>query len=89
MRITLLGGAITASILTARPGASAFALTPVLESALSMQKKAEEKEKAELEGQFDKKSQNANKLSVEAVLLPLRSPPYHLHPPKTRPPTFT
>lgn len=62
MRITLMGGAITASILTAGPGASAFALTPVLESALSVQKKAEEKEKAELEGQFVKKSQNANKL---------------------------
>lgn len=62
MRITLLGGAITASILTAGPGASVFAFSPALESALSVQKKAEEKEKEKLEAQFVQKSQSANKL---------------------------
>lgn len=60
MRTTLLGGAITASVLTLGPGASTFVLVPVLEKAVSGLKAREKKEREELKAQFVKESKNAN-----------------------------
>lgn len=64
MRTAIVGGALTASVLTLGPGASAsaLALVPLFEKAVSGQRKAEKKEKVELKAQFVKESQNANKL---------------------------
>lgn len=62
MRTAIVGGALTASVLTLGPGASAFALVPLFEKAVSGQIKAEKQEKDELKAQFVKESQNANKL---------------------------
>ncbi|MCJ1344274.1 hypothetical protein MMC31_002477 [Peltigera leucophlebia] len=57
MRTTIIGGAITASVLLAGPGLSAFVLVPVFETAVSGQKKKDRKEKEDLKAQFVKASQ--------------------------------
>lgn len=59
MRTTLMGGAITASVLTLGPGASIFVLLPLFEQAVKGQKKAEKEAKEELKAQFVKERQNA------------------------------
>lgn len=62
MRTIIVGGAITATILTAGPGASTFVLVPLVEQVMGRQKKAEKEQREDLEAQFVKESQNANKL---------------------------
>lgn len=64
MRTTIMGGAITASVLTLGPGASTFVLMSVFKKAVSGQIKKEIKEKGELKAQFVKASQNTEKLKV-------------------------
>lgn len=61
MRFTIVGGAITATILTLGPGASAFVLVPLFEKAVSEQKKAEKKEKEDLDTQYLKNIKKAGK----------------------------
>lgn len=62
MRTTIMGGAITASVLTLGPGASTFVLVPVFEKAVSGQIQKEIKDKEDLKAQFVKASQNTKKL---------------------------
>ena len=64
MRTTIVGGAIVATVLTLGPGASAFALEPAYEKAVSGQKKAEKKAKEDLRVEFVKKSQHASQLKM-------------------------
>lgn len=61
MRFTIVGGAITATILTLGPGASTFVLVPLFEKAVSEQKKAEKKEKEDLDTQYLKNIKKAGK----------------------------
>lgn len=61
MRFTIVGGAITATILTLGPGASASVLVPLFEKAVSEQKKAEKKEKEDLDTQYLKNIKKAGK----------------------------
>lgn len=64
IRTTIVGGAIAATVLTLGPGASAFVLEPVYEKAVRGQKREERKAKADLETDFKKRSQDANRLKT-------------------------
>ena len=62
MRTTIVGGAIVATVLTLGPGASAFALEPAYEKAVSSQRKAEKKAKEDLKAEFINRSQHSSRL---------------------------
>ena len=62
MRTTIVGGAIVATIFTLGPGASAFALEPAFEKAISSQRKAEKKDKEDLKAEFINRSQRSSRL---------------------------
>lgn len=61
-RTTIIGGAITASVLTVGPGAAAFALLPMYEEAVRGQRSQEKSAKRDLEKQFQHQSQSGNQL---------------------------
>ena len=52
IRMTILGGAITATVLTTGPGAGAFALQPAYEQVAQTQRKGEREARAKLEQDF-------------------------------------
>ena len=62
MRTIIVGGAIVATVLTLGPGASAFALEPAFEKAVSGQRKAEKKAKEDLKAEFVEKSKGTSRL---------------------------
>ena len=62
MRITIVGGAIAATVLTVGPGASTFVLEPTFEKVVRPQSKAEKQKWKDLEADFVKKSQHASAL---------------------------
>ena len=57
LRITIVSGAIVATVFTSGPGASTFALLPVFEKAVASQRKKENKEVKALKAAFVKESQ--------------------------------
>lgn len=64
MRTIIVGGAITATVLTLGPGASAFALEPVYERAIKPQRRSEQKAMTDLETAFKQRSQDAHHLKT-------------------------
>lgn len=64
MRTTIVGGAIVATVLTMGPGASAFALEPAFETAVSGQRRNEKRDMVGLEEEFKEKSKDAKYLKT-------------------------
>lgn len=64
MRMTIVGSAIVATVLTAGPGATVFALEPMYENAVSNQRRKEKLAKDNLEKEFTKKSQDGTYLKT-------------------------
>ncbi|KAL9608269.1 MAG: hypothetical protein Q9167_006893 [Letrouitia subvulpina] len=60
MRMTIVGGAIVATVLTLGPGAAAFALEPAYEKAVRGQRKDEKRAKMKLEEEFKEKSKGGS-----------------------------
>lgn len=61
MRTVLVGGAIVATVLTLRSGASAFVLEPAFETAIQYQRQEEKKDKKDSEKNFHRQSAKGHK----------------------------